>query len=74
MWPYGEFSNIKLSNPIDDFENLFDCNIFFKVKMQLPPLGGWLNSNIDHPYSAIHKLKTIDYFFDEEDIEEKDKQ
>ncbi len=23
---------------------------FLKVKMQQPPVGGWLDSNIDHPY------------------------
>ena len=49
-WSNGEFSDIKSSNrkPINDFE-LFLIAIFFKVKVQPPSAGAWLNSNIDHP-------------------------
>ena len=38
-----------IRNPMDDFEIFFDYNIIFKVKMQRPLVGGWLNSNIDYP-------------------------
>ena len=51
LWPYCEFSDIKSSNrnPMDDFEFFFDYNIIFKVKTHRPPVGGCLNSNIEHP-------------------------
>jgi len=33
---------------MDDFE-IFLIAVFFLSETQQPPVGGWLNSNIDHP-------------------------
>ena len=63
--------NIKSSdrNLMDDFENFFDCNIFFKWKRSdLRCPGGWLNSNIDHPYFThifLFFSRTFSHFNDD---------
>ena len=51
---FGDLSKIKLSirNHMNSFIIFFDCNIFWKCKNAATHVGGWLNSNIDHPYWA----------------------
>ena len=40
---------------MEDFE-IFLLQYFFKVKTQQPPLGNWLNFNIDHPYCIMSEI------------------
>ena len=51
--PYVDFSEIKSSihhHMVHRRFGFFYCNILIKWKRSKPPVGGWLNFNIYHPY------------------------